>query len=143
MRLVLVPALAVTALVLAACSAATPTAAVGECLDINVDSSEVSELEGFDCATEHDIEVYFVGDSAIAEFDLESVINEAQDLCIREFETFVGIPLQESELDIYYLYPQSEGWAGGDREIICAVYTPNWETGEVIRTTGSLKGAAV
>jgi hypothetical protein len=143
MRLALVPALAVAALVLTACSGAAPTAQVGECLDLNVDAAEVSELKGFDCETEHDVEVYFVGDSTQSDFDLEAVITEAQEICIREFESFVGIALEESTLDVYYLYPQSEGWAAGDREIICAVYTPNWDTGEVTRTTGSLKGAAV
>ncbi len=143
MRLALVPALAVAALALTACSGAAPTAEVGECLDLNVDAAEVSELNGFDCATEHDVEVYYVGDSTLADFDLEAVITEAQEICIREFEPFVGIPLEESTLDVYYLYPQSEGWSAGDREIICAVYTPNWDTGEVTRTTGSLKGAEV
>ncbi len=141
MRLALVPALAVAALALTACSGSAPTANVGECLNLDVDATEVSELNGFDCSKEHDVEVYYVGDSTLSSFDLEAVITEAQDACIASFEPFVGIDLMESNLDVYYLYPQREGWNAGDREIICAVYTPNWETGEIIRTTGSLKGS--
>ncbi len=44
-------------------------------------------------------------------------------------------------LDIYYLYPQADSWENGDREVICAVYTPNKDTGRLMRTTGSLAGA--
>lgn len=128
---------------LAGCSTPPPSAEVGECVDIAVNSTSVTEFTGFDCAMEHDIEVYFVGDVAATDFDAIAIAEEASALCRAEFETFVGLTYEESTLDIYYLYPQQESWDAGDREVICAVYTPDPETNGVIRTTGSLRDARV
>jgi hypothetical protein len=127
---------------LASCAVSAPTAAEGECLDISVDASTVTSLEGFDCAQEHDAEVYFVGAVEAQSFEPVAVAEEAAALCRREFTEFIGVSYEESELDIYYLYPQADSWENGDREVICAVYTPNPDTGRVTRTTGSLEGVA-
>jgi hypothetical protein len=128
---------------LAGCASGAPTAEVGQCLDISIEASAVTELSGFDCATEHDAEVYFVGVVARATFDPVEVAADAAALCRSEFASFIGSTYEESVLDIYYLYPQADSWENGDREVICAVYTPNAETGRLTRTTGSLAGSKV
>lgn len=128
---------------LAGCSVPPSTAQPGQCIDIAVTSTTVAEFTGFDCATEHDVEVYFVGDVTATEFDAVAIAEEASAMCRVEFEVFVGITYEESSLDIYYLYPQQESWDSGDREVICAVFTPDPDTNAVVRTTGSLRDARI
>ena len=141
MRARAVSGLVFTTLALSGCAAGAPTAEVGECLDISIDASTVTELSGFDCAQEHDAEVYFVGLVTGETFDQLAVAQDAAAQCREEFERFIGTTYEESVLDIYYLYPQADSWENGDREVICAVYTPNKDTGRLMRTTGSLAGA--
>lgn len=135
-------ALAGAALLLGGCSMlAAPTADVGDCIDLDVNSTSVTELEGFECSEEHDAEVYYKGDADIdGDYDALKVEEQAVDMCLTGFEEYVGIDYYSSVLDVYYVYPEAEGWGSGDREVICAVYTPD-EAGEVTRTTGSLKDA--
>jgi len=134
-------AVAGAAILLAGCAGAVPTASVGDCLDVAVDAPRVTSLVAFDCALEHDIEVFAVGFSTVEDYHVDHVAEEAQLLCRREFESYVGITYQESVLDIYMLYPDSLAWTNGDREIICAAFTPDPQTGEVLRTVGSVKGS--
>ena len=138
-------ALAGAAMLLGGCSLlGAPTADLGECVDLDVESTAVSELKGFECSQEHDAEIYFKGDvTTDGEYDGAAVEQEAIDLCLAGFEGFVGLEYYSSALDVYYLFPEEEGWGTGDREVICAVYTPDATTGEVTRTTGSLEGSAV
>jgi hypothetical protein len=142
MRALLLSGAVVAGLMVSGCAISAPTAQVGECLDIAVDASTVTELSGFDCSQEHDAEVYFVGVVTRQKFDPVAVADDAATMCRSEFTTFIGLPYEESALDIYYLYPQADSWENGDREVICAVYTPNTETGRLTRTTGTLAGAA-
>ncbi|WP_291379743.1 septum formation family protein [Demequina sp.] len=135
-------ALAGAALVLGGCSLLpAPTADVGDCVDLDVNSTSVEELEGFECSKEHDAEVYYKGDVEFdGGYDAAVIEQEAVDACLTGFEEFVGIEYFSSSLDVYYMYPEEEGWGAGDREVMCAVYTPD-AAGEVTRTTGSLEGS--
>lgn len=132
-------ALAVT--MLAGCASSAPTAAVGDCLNVAINETTVTELARVSCEQEHDVEVYFVGASKLEAHDGVALNDEAQQLCLREFWDFVGVLYPESVLDIYYLYPEENAWEQGDREIICGVYEPDAATGQAIRQTGSLEGS--
>ena len=77
------------------------------------------------CEEPHDNEVYaftplagnpiiFPGDAAAAEAALTA--------CLDRFDGFVGAPFPTSALDILYITPTSEGWAEGDKSVICAVF---------------------
>ncbi len=138
-------ALAGAAMLLGGCSLwGSPTAAVGECVDLELDATVVSELKGFDCSKEHDAEVYFKGDVTTGgDYDAAAIEQEAADLCLAGFEDFVGIEYFSSALDAYYVFPQADGWEAGDRSVICAVYALDATTGELTRTTGSLEGSAL
>jgi hypothetical protein len=140
-----VAALAGAAILLGGCSLlAAPTANVGECVDLDVNSTSVTELEGFECSQEHDAEVYFKGDvDGDGDYDPAAVEEQAIDLCLAGFEDFVGLEYFASSLDVYYMFPQEDGWGSGDRSVICAVYTPDALTGDVTRTTGSLEGSEI
>ncbi len=138
-------ALAGAAMLLGGCSLlGSSTATVGECVDLEVDATVVSELKGFDCSKEHDAEIYFNGDVTTGgDYDAAAIEQEAVDLCLAGFEDFVGIEYFSSALDVYYVFPQEDGWATGDRSVICAVYALDATTGELTRTSGSLEGSAL
>jgi hypothetical protein len=142
LRLTIVAAL--SAVALSAClSTPAPTAEVGDCLNVSEFGAEVTELPTVSCDDAHEAEVFNVFDvTHEGDYDETAVLTEVEETCVDGFEPFVGLEFESSELDVYYLYPQAEGWSSGDREAICMVYSPNWETGEIIEVEGTLEGAA-
>jgi hypothetical protein len=65
----------------------------------------------------------------------EAVAVQADKACSAEFESFVGLPYQESVLYYNSLHPSDEQtWNSVFREVVCSVYDPD---GEV---SGSLRG---
>jgi hypothetical protein len=135
---------ALAVLPLAGClGGGVPTAEVGECLQVSELGSQVESLPTVSCDEPHEGEVYAVFDLDMdGDYDANAVIEASEQECLARFDTFVGMPYADSELDIFYLYPLADGWAGGDRETLCAVIAPNWETGDLTMVTGSLEGAA-
>ncbi|MBD0293338.1 MAG: septum formation family protein, partial [Jiangellaceae bacterium] len=65
----------------------------------------------------------------------QAVDTAAQEICVAEFEDFVGIPYEDSVLDVGFLAPTEESWREGDREVLCTVFDPAEEV------SGSLRGA--
>jgi len=111
--------------------------AVGDCLAASEIEGEVDSVVLVDCDEPHAREAYaslmfddgdFPGDQAVED--------ESLDRCTTEFATFVGMDYQESTLDLASIYPTSESWSGGDREILCLISDP---AGDV---TGTLESAA-
>jgi hypothetical protein len=112
---------------------------VGDCFNAP-EAETISQVELVDCADPHQYEAYhaedhpaggdeaFIGDDAMTEY--------ADEVCLGEFEAFVGIPWEESALNYFYLQPTVETWEIGDREILCAVYS---DSGDL---TGSAEGSA-
>ncbi|KUP96121.1 septum formation family protein [Thermobifida cellulosilytica] len=112
---------------------------VGDCFPSEETQAEgeVSTVQTVPCSEPHDGEAYAAGDMPDGDFPGEVEIqNFADDFCITEFDLFVGVSYEQSELDFTYYYPTAESWASGDREILCVVYDP---AGDV---TGTLEGAA-
>ena len=75
------------------------------------------------CDDEHGFETYALvpapqaewpGDDALADF--------ADEACTAEFESFVGVPWEDSIVDLAYLTPTVDGWAGGDRNVLCYAF---------------------
>ncbi len=136
--------LAGVAIVLSGCGilGSTSSAAVGECVTLDVNSTTVSELKGFSCADEHDAEIFQKKDVSLdGGYDQAAVDTLAVDLCLAAFKEYVGIDYEASTLDVYYLYPDETSWKSGDREVVCAVYTPNADFTDGVPTTGSVKGS--
>jgi hypothetical protein len=80
----------------------------------------VGTVELQSCDDEHDYETYALvpapeqewpGDDALTVF--------AEDACTTEFETFVGLPWADSVVDLAYLQPTVDGWADGQRNVLC------------------------
>ena len=64
--------------------------------------------------------------------EMEAIVQEQ---CLTSFEGFVGMPYEESALEVTWLEPTPESWEQGDRELVCMITDP---AGDV---TGSLEGA--
>jgi uncharacterized RDD family membrane protein YckC len=97
---------------------------------------EVFTVETVPCSEPHSEEVYAVVTLPEGDFPGdEAVAAQADEVCNAEFESFVGLPYEESVLYYNYLYPSDEqSWNGGYRWATCSVYDP---AGEV---RGSLRG---
>ena len=116
---------------------------IGDCFNLppgTEDDVEIEEVEAVPCGQAHENEVYVVtnysgsetwpGELAIWDF--------ADQFCLTAFETFVGVPYEDSLLDFGYFYPSVEGWEEeDDRGVTCVVYDYN---GAML--TGSMRGAA-
>ncbi len=126
-------------IVTAACGASVFSLDVGDCFnDPNFTTEGVEEVKTIPCSESHDNEVYAVTDypasngsypgfSAIESFSTE--------YCLGAFAGYVGIPYQDSRLDITYYYPTPDGWRdANDREIACYLFDLNFE-----RLTRSMK----
>jgi hypothetical protein len=71
-------------------------------------------------------------------FPGSSAMNEAaQELCVAEFEAYVGLSYLESALEVFPITPTEGSWDSGDREVICALYNLDFS-----KLTGSMEGAA-
>lgn len=112
--------------------------AVGDCVTDDAGATgEVSEVPVVPCSEPHASEVFhsyqITTDELPAEAEMQAIVEEQ---CLGTFETFVGLPYDQSALDINWLEPTSGSWDGGDRELLCMVFDP---AGDV---TGTLAGAA-
>jgi Septum formation len=109
---------------------------VGDCLaDSAPRGEEVSSVQSVPCSQPHSEEIYAAVTLPEADFPgTEAMDAQADELCTAEFESFVGLPYEESVLYLTYLTPTRQSWSEGDREVVCSVYDPD---GEV---SGSLRG---
>ena len=130
--------LLLAALLVVACGSNVFTLAVGTCFD-DSDQTQVSSVPEVDCSEPHDNEVFAVFDYTASDtFPGSSAMNDAaQDLCVAEFEAYVGLSYQESALEVFPITPTEGSWESGDREIICALYNLDFS-----KLTGSMQGAA-
>ena len=88
------------------------------------------------CDQPHTDEVYSITDVAETDFPGDDALQqEATDRCLAEFETFVGIAYDQSELDFYYYVPTKRTWlTEDDRAIQCIVYSYDDVTGTLAGT---------
>ncbi|MGF1668763.1 MAG: septum formation family protein [Acidimicrobiia bacterium] len=130
----------VLGMVLAACGGESVfSMEVGLCFNDEADAAdEVSSVPDVPCEEPHDNEVFALVQYSGETFPgAEAMQAEAADLCIGQFEAYVGLAYEESELDVYPLVPTQASWDNGDREIVCALYAL-----DLSELTGSMKGAA-
>jgi hypothetical protein len=110
---------------------------VGDCLTM-VQGTEVDAVPVVPCSEPHSDEVFF--DFTLDDGDFpgdEAIATAAQDGCLAEFDTFVGMPYDSSTLDIGWYVPTADSWdLRDDRVMSCTIYDP---AGDV---TGTLAGAA-
>jgi hypothetical protein len=134
-RLVLV----VLLLLIAACGQQSVfSLPVGTCFDDQAEG-EITSVPEVDCDEPHDNEVFALID--YTETDVypgsDQMSEIGTNLCIDQFEAYVGLDYASSELAVFSIYPTEESWADGDRELICSLYDADLD-----KLTGSMEGAA-
>lgn len=109
---------------------------VGDCLrdlDEWIEGGELSIVPVVPCDEAHVSEVY-------VSFELpDSATSPDQDAierrCAQRFDDYVGIPIEESELGLSWLYPGDDDWTYGDRTVHCLVDSLDGEiTGSVAQS---------
>lgn len=127
MRRIIVIAVA-TALVAVACGGGSSVFAleVGDCFDDPGDPEvqEIATVDTVSCDEPHDNEVYanltmpdgpYPGDDRVADWATKN--------CLRAFEGYVGIPYEDSRLDIGWLTPTQDSWENADdRTVACILF---------------------
>lgn len=100
---------------------------VGDCWDMKDPNADtVDDVNAKPCGEAHQYEVFYVAsmpDGAYPTVDEFSTYVTAT--CVPVFESYVGTAYNDSSLNISWLYPGSDGWAGGDRTIECSVVDPS------------------
>ena len=111
---------------------------VGQCINQNIEGDSVSSIPVVDCAEAHTGEIYALPQVADGEFPGEQALGtQAEQECTGPaFQSYVGMPYQDSAIYANTLLPTSESWASGDREIVCYLQDQNGA-----ELTGSLRGA--
>ena len=110
--------------------------AVGTCFDVRKDQPKLSESI-VPCDQRHDDEVYAAFDLDDADYPGQTALQQtADERCRARFADFIGIPYEESVLELYALWPTEAEWLDGDRRISCVVWYPD------DAVVGSLAGAA-
>ena len=119
-------------LVAAACGASVFSLDVGDCFnDPDFTALGVEEVKTIPCSESHDNEVYAVFDYPASNGSypgVSAIESYSAEYCLGAFAGYVGIPYENSRLDITYFYPTSEGWIeANDREIACYLFDLNFE----------------
>lgn len=83
----------------------------------------IGDYEEIDCNQTHYGEIYAIGYSSLTTFDNDALVTEIGDYCYVNFEPYVGLDYNESELYYDYWYPSQETWDSGDRVLVCLVTT--------------------
>jgi hypothetical protein len=111
---------------------------VGDCFDLKEpEADEIGDVTARPCTEEHEYELYFTGSLPEGAYPAEAVFEEfVAANCDSAFTAYVGKAYQDSDLDVYWMFPTDEGWRDGDRSIQCAVFHPR-----VNRLTASLRGS--
>lgn len=124
--------------VLTACGTSVLDLEVGQCISSSIAEDEVSTVPVVACTEPHSGEIYALPQLPDGEFPGDQAVQDSGNtLCLgQEFQNYIGIAPEQSTLGVNILFPTTETWADGDREIVCIV-----RDGEA-ETTGSLRGAA-
>lgn len=112
---------------------------VGDCIpfvEYDPESESIYEVPVVPCDRPHTDEVFFMYQMDDGEYPGDDAAYDlAWDSCYAQFEAFVGIPYEDSELDFYTYTPTKQSWArASDRTVHCIVFS--YED-----VTGTLEGA--
>ena len=108
---------------------------VGDCLGEETGEGEIESLEAGPCSGPHAREIFAALTVPDGDYPGQEALDAEAEGCLEEFAEFVGMPYQESVLEINYMTPTEESWSMGDRELLCTVYDPDADT------TGTLQDA--
>jgi len=106
---------------------------VGDCITEVPTSSRVLTLPTVECAQPHGGEVYAVLTMPDGGYPGASAIDEWQNKCPDELQSFSPEAMADDSVGVFVLYPTQETWNQGDRAVTCiATLEP--------KRAGSIKG---
>jgi hypothetical protein len=108
---------------------------VGDCLGEATGEGEIESLEAGPCSEPHAKEIFAALTVPDGDYPGQDALDAEAEGCLEDFAEFVGMPYDESVLEINYMTPTEESWSTGDRELLCTVHDPDAET------TGTLEDA--
>jgi hypothetical protein len=107
----------------------------GDCLEKPGD--RFVRAQRLDCAKPHDLEVFALVDDPAARRarypGREILEREATVACLPQFQSYVGIPFDQSQLVFTGYVPTQRNWEGDNRRLVCTVSAHSG------RLTGSVK----
>jgi len=106
---------------------------VQQCFDADLEAATLRVVRIADCAVAHTGEAYAKVRANLAGLSAEDTQTVATQQCATAFQTFVGKPYEQSELDMYYVVLQDRAVADGN--VLCLVGMPG------TRLTGSMRGS--
>lgn len=100
------------------------TLSVGECFDPPTGVGQtVTDVQHHPCTDSHVAEVFFTGnftgsnDNYPTDADFQSFYTAS---CVPAFNTYTGLSFDtDTTYEIAAYKPTTDGWSGGDREVIC------------------------
>jgi gamma-glutamylcyclotransferase (GGCT)/AIG2-like uncharacterized protein YtfP len=107
--------------------------AVGDCFDLGTGGQGT----WVSCDSPHQYEVYYGTVFTDEQYPGDVALHTTADsVCEEQFESFVGLSNDVSELGLLPQYPTDFGWTEGDRTLWCAAYLPGGTL------TGTMRGWA-
>jgi hypothetical protein len=95
---------------------------VGECFN---DTSDEDEVARASCTVDHDGELYGVVTLPAQTWPGDEKVGDlGEAACDVKFKTYVGIDVDDSELEPVAWYPERAAWNSGDRNVYCTAYGP-------------------
>lgn len=93
---------------------------VGDCLVLDQAPEDNAEnLPAIDCSQPHDGEIYAEREMTENSYPgNQAAQTQTKQFCRDKFEPFVGLSLEQSALNVTYLYPTQESWDQQDDRII-------------------------
>lgn len=107
--------------------------ATGDCITDIPAGALVQLIPKTDCSQPHAGEAYAVLAMPDGEYPGQSTIDEWQNKCPAELESYAPDAMTDDSIGVFVLYPTAETWAQGDRAIVCIATTD-------AKRTGSIKG---
>ena len=112
---------------------------VGDCFEVPSATTDIDTVKSGPCNESHTGEIFFIANYPDASaYPSDSDFEQfAEDQCNPVYTTYVGASLDTTpDLTVGFFYPQSDGWASGDRVVKC--YVTRQDGGPM---TKSMKGS--
>ncbi len=119
------------------------TLEVGDCFDdagpATDEITNVTDVPIVDCSDLHDNEVYATYELSDDDFPgTDAVYSDADLQCVEQFDAFVGMSYEQSDLDYGWLVPTADSWEIGDRAVVCFLYRV-----DLAKMTGTMRGSGI
>lgn len=110
----------------------------GNCVDgASLSDGLVTTIRVVDCSEVHTHEVYYSGRYPESTFDANRISGYANDTCLAQFATYVGIDYTRSRYQYLHIVPTQESWTrDNDRDVVCVAFE------EDATITGTIAGRA-